>query len=524
MSQHSPFQKGDRLTVRPRLLLQWGAVVGALALVLLLGGSQPAHAGTFNPTFSLSASQNTPEQPFDTSVEFDLPTGDVNFAGVVAFVPNEVGIVDGNKIPVGEDVGNLDSTATLGLIGGPCNQPIPVHFDFKNGSLDRSNTVTFEDSDGNHTADYADDKDGNGLFDGADHYPVWDNNLFPNLQPIGRSVGLTIVAGIPVILQFLVFPPGSSINENIPTDPLLGFPSVTVLQNAGDTTAKPEPGAITDFCTPLLSKNNTFGISPQGTTLNVAPQDGTYTFAIVSLGLRDADGDGYENSLDTCPYQPNAGNPRTPNSGDADGDGLDAVCDPNDNPATGGTNSDQDGDGYLNRQDNCPLIANGQDTSNQRDDDLDQIGNDCDQNPSSPDGALATSTLQQQIVVGTGAGPGGPPHKSACPDCVNTVPDEPGMTPVPTATPPGGGGNVTPGGGGGGTSVTATPAGASRSTSPSTGPSRSASVTPKGSITPTPKSSGGGLSTAAIIGIVVGVGAAVAAAGGGAWYFLRRRA
>ncbi len=84
------------------------------------------------------------------------------------------------------------------------------------------------------------------------------------------------------------------------------------------------------------------------------PSDGKYTFGTFALGQRDADGDGYENSLDTCPLALNVGNPRITGDGDLDSDGLDAVCDPNDNVA-GGTNSDEDGDGYLNRQDNCPL-------------------------------------------------------------------------------------------------------------------------------------------------------------------------
>ena len=81
----------------------------------------------------------------------------------------------------------------------------------------------------------------------------------------------------------------------------------------------------------------------------------------------DADGDGIENDMDLCPYTPDPlWNPRavctgSPPSqpGDADCDGLPDTCDPDPNVA----NPDQDGDGYNNRQDICPAVANGCNTS-----------------------------------------------------------------------------------------------------------------------------------------------------------------
>ncbi|TMB98209.1 MAG: hypothetical protein E6J42_06400 [Chloroflexi bacterium] len=539
--------------MKPRLLLQWGAVAGAIALVVILSRGQ-AQAGTFNPTFTLEGGPVTPEQPTDTVVHFGLPDGDVNFAGVVAFIPGDAGIVKGDTIPDGTNVGHLESDAVLGLVGGPCNTHIPVPFDFQDGSVDTSNTVSFEDTDGNNTRDYA-DLDANGLYNAVSKYPEWNNRIFPNAgAPIRRSIGITPVAGIPVILQFLVFPPGTFINENVPTDASLGYPSVTVLQNAGDTTAKPEPGAITDFCTPLVTTNTALGTSPDGTVLTVAPQDGTYQFTIISLGLRDADGDGYENSLDTCPYTPNAGNPRVPYSGDADYDGLDSACDPDDNS----TNSDQDGDGYLNRQDNCPLVSNGQDTTNQSDPDLDQIGTACDSDPNNPDGQLAFSQLTQTVVVGSGSGPGGPPHQFACPNCYKTAENPPGITAAPTLPPgqtaapvPTGGATPKPGTSG---SVTPKPSGATvtpcvspkpsgsgaasgsaaAATSPASSGAASGSVvptcaaasgspSPSATAKPATKDEGGGLGTGAIIAIVAGATVATAAVAGGGYYLWRRR-
>jgi len=82
-----------------------------------------------------------------------------------------------------------------------------------NASIDRNDTVSFNDTekdDTDNTRDYAKDKDENGLYDAIDKYPDFIDRVFDtdNLQPIRRSAGIAIVAGIPVLLQFLVFEPG----------------------------------------------------------------------------------------------------------------------------------------------------------------------------------------------------------------------------------------------------------------------------------------------------------------------------
>ena len=140
--------------------------------------------------------------------------------------------------------------------------------------------------------------------------------------------------------------------------------------------ASMRPMAITDWCTPLSLRRTMLGISldneetPANEGARLLRASGTagtdvFTYSLKSLG--DADGDSYENSFDTCPYETNIGNPRITNDGDLDSDGLDAVCDQRRPGTTGGTNSDQDGDGYLNRQDNCAMVRNGEDLSNQSD-------------------------------------------------------------------------------------------------------------------------------------------------------------
>src|SRR3990170_3632345 len=317
------------------------AVVGALTLVLFAGGTDSVRAeATFNPEFTLAITSTDPESTGDSIVDLNIPEGDVNFAGVVAFIPGDWGIITGEKIPIGAKVGELSSVAVLGLINSACFQALEPEFDMRNASIDITDTVSWEDLDDNNTRDYADDEDGDDLLNAIELYPDFIGRLFEGqseLQPIRRSAGITPVAGIPVLLQFLVFPPGTLIDEDIPHGPELGFPSVTLLQNAGDPDIIPAPGAITDFCSPLTSHNEAFGVSQDndrtdgvdesGVTLSVTPKDGKYTFSGFAFGQRDADGDGFENSLDTCPFAPNDGSPRISYNGDADDDGIDSACD-----------------------------------------------------------------------------------------------------------------------------------------------------------------------------------------------------
>jgi hypothetical protein len=107
--------------------------------------------------------------------------------------------------------------------------------------------------------------------------------------------------------------------------------------------------------------------------------------------MRDADGDGIENDLDTCPFDVNEGDPRVPGSGDDDNDGIDNVCDPEPDVA----NTDQDGDVYLNRGDNCPLVAN----HDNADADGDDIGDACDPNPDTPNGNNTEVLLECSLSI-----------------------------------------------------------------------------------------------------------------------------
>jgi hypothetical protein len=496
------------MTLRLRPLLSGVAVAAALVTVLLMGSVDSARAATtFNPTIAVAVETPTAGVSSNFTSNLDIPSGDVNFAAFIAFIPPEWGVVTGDKIPIGANVGQLDAASVLGLANGACSQQLPVHFDMQNGSLDRNDTVEFVDTDTEEDLpdgsanpnfnvvdynDFSDPNDIESLKKAVTKYPVWLNRIFTNdatedpddvLQPIRRSIGITGVAGVPVILQFLIFAPGTVIDPLIPSDAELGFPSVTVLQNIGDTSAVPAPSIINDFCSPLTTENISNGEDDDGTRLFVNPGDGLYKFNTVALGQRDADGDSFENSLDTCALVANVGDPRVGGSGDLDSDGLDEACDPNGDGTTG-TSSDQDLDGYQNRQDNCPLDKNGLEEDNQKDQDLDQIGDTCDPAPTEANGEYSPAAPFGEVAIGAGGdAPGAKVTNEQCDECWMEGDPDPG---------------------GSGSQTTPTPAGSS----------------PGATVAPPDDDDGG---SSSVIFIVIGVAAAVVVIGGGAALLMRRR-
>ena len=495
-----------------RLPLFSGAL-GLLALLVVLGGADTAYANTFNPQIrfcfdDFSTQDPNPTAPGDPgecdgdssagaastfALGFDIPSGDVNFGGIITYLPNEVSVTPGDEFPIGTKVGLLESIATIGIINGACDSTLELlgttaGFELFNASIDINDTIEFQEESGGdeNRQDWSEDLDDNSFFDAVDKYPTFINRVIQDendnpQQPFRRSAGYIIIAGADILIQYLVYDPGTFISKNLSNDPDLGYPTVVLLQNIGDPELVPEPGPITDFCSPLSANVTNFGRGQacdsgnRGEVINDDPEDddlfndgcpalgtpesevvledgsdpcanredddrnddldfsraaglgeqasvndgcpqvgdtseadieyviyrnppeeGTYTITTIAVGQPDADGDGLENFLDTCPFDANVGDPRIKGDGDLDDDGLDAACDPNDDPATGGTSSDQDLDGYTNRQDNCPLISNGEDDLgpdgeplNQQDNDVDADGDDqsdgigdaCDPNP-----------------------------------------------------------------------------------------------------------------------------------------------
>jgi len=208
-----------------------------------------------------------------------------------------------------------------------------------------------------------------------------------------------------------------------------------------------------------------------GIPIRTIPDTGTQIVGIsYGASQRDADGDGFENALDTCPYTPDTvWNPHLQDTGAATGDsdiysgtsypdGIPDTCDPTPTEATAGQPppgsvgnpqpTDHDGDGFLNRGDNCPTVAN----ADQADKDPgptgeevgDGIGDACDQNPGSPDGA-EIKCIKTSVAVA-----GGDPN-TAYSGCLSDLPPVAGGTIDTSAV--GGAGGAAGGAAGAGTAA-----------------------------------------------------------------------
>jgi hypothetical protein len=365
-------------------------------------------------------------------------TNDYDFARAVSLSPS---VLDDATIPVGAILGRLAAQPTFGVVNNTCdNKQLRLPFTLMKGTTDTNDTVQpLPFGTSNDLALMAGD---NPPFDGvADikpapavtKYPSFLNAIFdpdwvdfgPDkiagngddnngpaspIRPLFRAVGITAIrpaSNLWLIVQVLVFDKGIQL-PNLPAfDPAYGYPEVSVFQqSSGAGSAIPSaPSVFTDECSPLKEVSVSLGLTHDnpdtpadegGIPLRTLPAAGTSSTSIAYYtSQRDADGDGYENSLDTCPLTADTvWNPRGPaDVGDSDQftgvpspDGIPDSCDPTPNEPSAGPPANQptdhDGDGFRNREDNCPIVAN----PNQRDSDGDDIGDACDPNPNTPDG------------------------------------------------------------------------------------------------------------------------------------------
>jgi len=386
-------------------LLVLGTVIMVAALLAGARGlgdaARPAVAqgDGFHPSLAVSVSNPAADSPTDDRIEIHLPAGDRYYSSAMAFGPAARQVTPSAEFNLGVRHDAVDIVHNVGLMNGPCNTPVAVHYDMLNATTDKSRTVTYEDG--------FDDSNGDGNPDFIDMYPDFNDRILGPAQPYLRQVGIVDVAGTKLLLQFLSYEAGATVRGRT-FDPALGEPFASLVNNTGDplAVAVPAPGPVTDTCSPEDFTTVGFGTAPDGTVMIKTPKEpGTYTWNILYVARRDADGDGIENTLDPCPLDPDpTWDPRAAEAkgpGDADGDGLPSSCDPDDNKAV----DDQDGDGYLNRGDNCPLVANGVDQAgtaagNQKDTDSDGIGDACDPNPDDADSeGEATEVLVSQDVT-----------------------------------------------------------------------------------------------------------------------------
>ncbi len=288
----------------------------------------------------------------------------------------------------------------------------------------------------------------------------WYGRVEP-IRPVARYTISWFVSTQAQLLQILVFSPGALAAFDAPHplsglgDPALGYVVVAIM---GDPTHPPGPSDVTDFCSPsetmvmLWGKTRdnpcTGGTCPNsdtpcyfgcgsngcinlvvepspsscppvdeslsGTCLDPStyegncvryanpPTAGTHLFNVYQQSQRDADNDGKENTLDTCPLTYDTLDARTGVGPDIDSDRIPEVagsCDTVNDPPTG--NEDQDGDGFKNTQDNCPIVWNPDQKESETvtpyasaakrgGSRADGIGDACDPNPTKADGHFHT--------------------------------------------------------------------------------------------------------------------------------------
>jgi hypothetical protein len=458
-----------------RLLIMLSSLAMLVGIASLAASHDSGEAVTFNPhaTVCLDDPATVDPDPLvlgspnecdgnnaagaaaDITTTFGINKPDSNFGAVVGFTPTDWGVKKDSDVADGTLAAQLTSLAVLGLINNACTNMVRVDFDMKEATTNMASTVTFEDQW----------EESGGLAAGVTKYPDYLTRVLTTEvngsevpQPRARYYGQTSVSGVDVSLNFVLYEPGVRLRGTT-FAPQLGYPSVTVLQNIGDPEPIPAPSAITDFCSPLETSTTTFKVVRSNPAA-----DGSYTFVSFTQSQRDADNDGIENGMDSCPTIKNPGwDPRDNGyPGDRDHDRLPDNCDdlPDDlvGPPPNGRTNDHDGDGYYNAQDNCPLARNSKDIenalasgdNNQADRDFDGIGDSCDTNPDTADGEPITRCLATVVDIGAGGTP--TLDKAAIESLSSYSPcgTDTGAGPSNITPTPGPGGSNTSGGGGGG--------------------------------------------------------------------------
>jgi hypothetical protein len=315
----------------------------------------------------------------DTSITLDLPGSSVNFATQVNFIPAGISIAAGGAITPGTKLGGVHTTEALSVNNADCSFVTTIDVVLFNVALPNSPTtptnIVFPQAEG--TIDrFAKWKvgsppggaDPSGIDPGvdADHaagtslafqnYPSYLLTMFAPATPVAVYGGLTRLNGEWQPLYLAQFAAGALLSAPAPFSMMssgMGQPLVWVY---GDPTATlPSPSSITGTCTPLNITTTLLGKDPSATfTRATSPMAaGTKFYMQYLASYRDTDQDGYENTIDTCPLNPDVGSPKT-GGGDSDGDGIDDACDAAFTPVS----ADADADSFKNRQDNCPQIAN----------------------------------------------------------------------------------------------------------------------------------------------------------------------
>ena len=411
------------------------AVAATLALAFLVaaGASDSARATTFSPTFIVSLSSSAVSANANITVARELDAPQSRDAQHVSFTPSAFGVPTDAAVPTGAIVGQLALEDSESTSNGACSNASFLTYDLLDASTNTADTVA--DSPRLPSASWPGFNITNGLPDAVTKYPNFLKNVYPNLTPRARAYGSlpASIAGINRVVNVLTFEPGTNLPGMSPMPASLGYVVVLVRQ---DPTAPAATSTISDVCSVsrytrqengLTTNNPNTAVNEGGFVFRTNPAaNGSYPFFDYGQSARDFDNDGVENPLDSCAtVSTPSWNPRAPDPlNDPDSDGLAGKddpapgeqlqagtgCDPT--PLT--ANSDHDGDGYQNRQDNCPTVANGLSQDNQADPDGDGIGNACDVVDTKGDGHLHEICVTDNEAIGTG----GTPTTPACPEFV----------------------------------------------------------------------------------------------------------
>lgn len=408
---------------------------------LVVAPSDEASATTYPMQAGYNFGSTDPDTVTDYTLVIDVSAPSANFDSetLVFFTPADASLAASADLPLGAIVGDILANNVLGLLNGPCNTILPFNFTFWNATVDTANTIDpLPFPTVNPLSVLAEDSDGNDLQDQVDRYPSYNNTLFdPDgsgpaapLTPLARYSAHDFVAGLDVILQWITFDLGEL--AAFPTPHQLsqlaspfGYGAFIVFQ---DDTSPDSPTALTDFCNFSATVNflgttadNPDTVSDEGGAIRYRNPPagtgiagtGTHLWETISASVRDADDDGIDNDLDSCPLDfDDSWDPRAADeTNDPDGDGIPNSCDPT--PIENVGLGDHDGDGFPNRQDNCPIVANPDQAESETGlipsnggPATDGIGDACDPNITIPDGHYHAVLNRVAMCVGGSDGDG----------------------------------------------------------------------------------------------------------------------
>jgi hypothetical protein len=405
-----------------------------LGLIISFGGRDVA-ATSFTPTgYLVSVSNGATSANANINVTFLVESPSSLAAEHASLIPSAFGVANGTAIPNGAKVGALSLSVNQSQSNGACSNQVSQVYDLYDATTATGTVLANVPAIPSATwPGFLDSNPANGLPDAIDRYPAFLNTLYPGLTPRSRAFGLVLVGPSSTInraVNVLVFDPGTPV-PGLAVSAATGYIVVVVQQ---DPTATAVPATINEVCASYeyirqdlgttLDNPATGGTNEGGVAYRTNPSaNGSYSFMEYLRSRRDHDGDGIENQLDSCAFDSTPSwNPRISDPVmDFDGDGIPGQdnpgltgeqllagtgCDPT--PLT--ASSDPDADSFVNRQDNCPLLAN----ASQADPDRDGIGDACDAVDGAADGHLHEVCLTSNITIGAG----GAPNPPACPELI----------------------------------------------------------------------------------------------------------